>query len=255
MPLRAPHAATASLCGNGSPGALCVLGTSCRLWCYFARKTVLDGDALAQLHALQWEQFYPVGQKERLRDYSVLREAQLADGAGSGAFIADLDQNAGHGPQAGSMRPTLVTHGILHSWVKQRCLVPEEHLAVQGVQIYHTLQHNPEMRSLLQPLISSRSLSRGEMKKLAGNGMHQLTIASVVFFTLATMRRASQGIPAQLEARQSRTCSSDEDDTLRYDIDDATQQPVMQASTQTVLHRPRRLASIVEDGSQQDSQL
>ena len=36
------------------------------------------------------------------------------------------------------------------------------------------------------------------MKHLAGNGMHEPTLASIVFYTLSTTRRVPAGLPPQM---------------------------------------------------------
>ena len=149
-----------------------------------------------ELPNLDWVRLYPVGLKERYRQYEELR----CKVASRPAFIADLEQNESFGPQAGHFLPTLVTHGCVHSWARKRCLIPEEHLAAQGVQLYFVPGwHDPAHRSIMQPLLEKRAFTRNEMKQLAGNGMHQPTVASIVMYTLATMHRYRSGVPPQIQ--------------------------------------------------------
>jgi len=51
-------------------------------------------------------------------------------------FAADLDQNYGTGPAPGPGIPTLVRHGMIRSWGKDRHAVPKEHLLMQGIPVY-----------------------------------------------------------------------------------------------------------------------
>ena len=53
-----------------------------------------------------------------------------------GTFLADLEQNPGHGPAGrGGYLPSLVTHGTIHSWRKRRAATDIEHLIFQGVPV------------------------------------------------------------------------------------------------------------------------
>ena len=215
----------------------------------FARATCLDGDAyfnaessdvlyeakvLASVRGmampttvadLDFLQFYPVGQKERFKQYSDVRPP-------GATFIADLQQNIGCGPSPGCLLPTLVTHGSLHSWKKRRCLTPEEHLAAQGVQVKPVPGSN--VPSLMSDLIRQRLLSRAEMKRLAGNAMHQATVASIVLYSLATLKRRASVSSLLFFCLPAEGCDEDQD------------------NQDTALCPPRRMGSLLSDGSQQD---
>ena len=215
----------------------------------FARTTCLDGDAyfnaeisdvlyeakvLASVRGmampataadLDFLQFYPVGQKERFKQYSDSRPP-------GATYIADLQQNVGCGPRPGPLLPTLVTHGTLRSWRKGRCLTPEEHLAAQGVQVKPV--PGSDVPSLMSELVRHRLLSRGEMKELAGNAMHQATIASIVLYSLATLKRSASVSSMLFFSLPPQGFQQDQD------------------NQDTALCPPRRMGSLLSDGSQQD---
>ncbi|CAE7361460.1 unnamed protein product [Symbiodinium sp. CCMP2592] len=187
-----------------------------------------------QLDDLDWLRLYPVGMKERYRQYDEarLRASEARAPEHSGVFIADLEQSASFGPVAGHFLPTLVTHGCLHSWRHRRCLIPLEHLGAQGVQIYPHATAQAAMQSLMQPLLQSGVLSRGDQKRLAGNGMHQPTVASVVLYTLSSLHRINKH-PSPLQLHMQ----------LLPDAADADDDAGATASVAM-----RRMGSVVSDG-------
>ena len=192
----------------------------------------------AALKGFDWMMLLPVGQKERFKTYDEARFPNEESRRLSPAHLADLEQNGGYGPGAGPLLPTLVTHGSIYSWNCKRVLTPAEHIFAMGGQPWlHQPNEAHPLPSLLAGLIAQGALSRIELKRLAGNAMHQPTVASIVFYTLSAVRRRVSedprlGWPLRVEAERPWGCGDDDENTVPYDLP------------------PRRMASLVDDGSQ-----
>ena len=101
------------------------------------------------------------------------------------------------------------------------------------MQIYPHSNDNPAMQSLMQPLLQGGVLSRADMKRLAGNGMHQPTVASIVLYTLATLHRVNKrpSLLSQLLPDAAEETDGPDDDAA------ATSSAAM-----------RRIGSVISDG-------
>ena len=113
-------------------------------------------------------------------------------------------------------------------------MVPEEHLVAQGVDVFEPQEGH--LQSLIQPLVQRQCFSRNELKHLAGNAMHQATVASVVLYTLSTLRRLPRGKPRSLN--------------LVPDDQDGTEAESQGSQGQRPPQPTRRADSMISDGSQ-----
>ena len=134
-----------------------------------------------------WSDFYPAGAIHRMKDHyakGLKRVLPVMHGTGDELVIADLEQNPGFGPAAGNMMPTLVTHGLIHSFVRDRPLVPLEHLVAMGFNVFHPL-HNKELA--LKPGL--KNCSSAELKRMAGNAMYLPLVGVQILYLLSYVYR------------------------------------------------------------------
>ena len=150
-----------------------------------------------------WDQvlamILPVGAISRKKQYDDLREHRCSL---DGSFLADLDHNAGFGPQSGPLFPALDTHPSVYSYKKQRLAVPMEYFQAQGLDAVPCLAGERGL-SPLCPLL--KKLARF----LAGNAIHVPTMLCWMLFVFSHCRRRSElsrlcRAPSAAEASESK---------------------------------------------------
>ena len=102
----------------------------------------------------------------------------------------DLEKNVGSGSStAGSMPPSFLTHGTLHSWTADRVLTVKELNFAHGFNVF------PDQRGRSSAHILE-SLPPGQQKNLLGNGWHLPALASWVFYILCLCQSESTWLSA-----------------------------------------------------------
>ena len=112
------------------------------------------------------------------------------------ARLVDIAQT----PQFGTSMtivPTLVCNSLIFSFRKRRALSPAEHLAVMGFiackEAVRCVEGNPSLTACHAALASQDGLSAMEVKKLAGNSMHQVCVGVLMAFLLSHTRPLPDG--------------------------------------------------------------
>ena len=134
-----------------------------------------------------WSDFYPAGAIHRMTAHYVKglkRVVPVLHGSSDELVIADLEQNPGFGPATGNMIPTLVTHGLIHSFTRLRPLVPLEHLVAMGFNVFHPL-HGKE----LAVKTGLKNCSPAELKRMAGNAMYLPLVGVQILYLLSYLHR------------------------------------------------------------------
>ena len=129
----------------------------------------------------------PAGAIHRMKAHYVKglkRVVPVLHGSSDELVIADLEQNPGFGPAAGNMIPTLVTHGLIHSFTRLRPLVPLEHLVAMGFNVFHPL-HGKE----LAVKTGLKNCSPAELKRMAGNAMYLPLVGVQILYLLSYVHR------------------------------------------------------------------
>ena len=168
-----------------------------------------------------WSIYNPAGAAERVRshlrlwmekNHKIVKGKRLSLGEEKDMFeegarlniIADVEQNAGFGPSADTLVPTLVGHGLLHHYRFLRPLIGLEHLVAMGYPIFHRL-HNQEF-----PLLNTlkHAITESQAKKLAGNAMYLPLMGLQLGYIVAKTRKpgpveAGSGTPRNQILRRS----------------------------------------------------
>ena len=163
--------------------------------------------ALAQVD--DWSVYYPPGARERMpwhlkqwlkknpqpasppskRVFGKSRDESQVKMVKSWPILADLDQNPGFGPSASMFCPTLVGHGTVHCYAKNRCMVPEEHLLAMGYPVFH--QDFPHKYAI------DHMLTKSEIKKFAGNAMYLPIIGMQLGYIIAKIEKTTKETPVE----------------------------------------------------------
>ncbi|CAJ1412420.1 unnamed protein product, partial [Effrenium voratum] len=129
--------------------------------------------------AVQKHQVYSPGQLVRLQAYDKMRLCKFGR---DHPFFADLEQNAGYGSStAGSILPSCLTHGTLHSWTADRLVTAKELFFAHGFNVFPDEAAWPVQCKVAEIL---EGLPSGHQKMLLGNGWHIPTLSSWVFYVL-----------------------------------------------------------------------
>ena len=144
-----------------------------------------------------WSFYYTPGQKRRMRKHMLevpFKPTQRLVGKQTcppstfvynpDIMVADLDQNEGFGPSPGVAIPTLVTHGLLHNFLKQRPLTAKEHLLCMGFPVYENVPGYPLP---FQTVVDS--MPPPKKKKCAGNSMYVPLIGRQLIYLLSNLQR------------------------------------------------------------------
>ena len=129
------------------------------------------------------QEVLPSGLFNRFRDWEAARLRRAVDGQASvpEAFFSDCDHNVGHGPHAGAILPTGLTHGTLMSHVPSRPLTIWELLSSYGWHLHE--QAIGDWAVSQRKEILQQASQRG-LGVLAGNGMHLPSLVAVLMFAL-----------------------------------------------------------------------
>jgi hypothetical protein len=104
-------------------------------------------------------------------------------------LIVNLGQNFTFDKSSTTICPSLLTRtSTLWSMRAERLLLPLEHLCVMGIPAMEALAEIHPMHPA-ERLFRSGQLSIGQLKRLVGNAMHQISIGSVLLFALGTSQR------------------------------------------------------------------
>ena len=150
-----------------------------------------------------------LGSLERLEAFESLwrqHRLQLEDSAAAVSFYAPLSQNATWEKKPHFAIPTLTRNSLIFGERQRRCLLPREHLGVQGMPAYmydHSHWQLSSCKWLLgsgnrkhlralqdsaccQPVLD-QPISSGAMRSIAGNMMNMQQVGSVMLWVLATV--------------------------------------------------------------------
>jgi hypothetical protein len=105
-------------------------------------------------------------------------------------YFCDLDQNMGMSSKAGSHIPSLLRHGHVWSFSKQRHMVEEEHLLAHGFPSMEAC--GTKWRLPWLEAFESESCKEADRKSLVGNSMHLAVMTSMLGYVLATTRKINQ---------------------------------------------------------------
>ena len=112
------------------------------------------------------------------------------------ANICDLEQRAGFGTLLDSM-PTLVTHGTIYSFEKDRLLQPDERFDVQLVP-----RDAP---------VRGADLAKTHIATLTGNGMNISSVGSILVYILSNIVQREKGTPSHFDVGGVYLEDADED--------------------------------------------
>lgn len=100
--------------------------------------------------------------------------------------------------------PTLVTHGLIHSMERKRCLTPDEHLLAMGFPVFEGLPNHPIP---WQPVLEK--LSCASKKRLAGNGMYLPLVGHCLLYLLGNIEKKTPPMPSLKRAFSSLSLKSE----------------------------------------------
>jgi hypothetical protein len=131
---------------------------------------------------------FSLGQRRNLEGFRARRTSKIEDGQldKDTPWVCDIAHNPLARPRCGVVMPCLITHGIMYNVIRERPLLPEEHLSVMGVPVW------PGMRTMQTPLSKQKVtyespldltlFNSSKIKRFAGNGMDFLALGAWVAY-------------------------------------------------------------------------
>ena len=131
-----------------------------------------------------WTVLYTACEYGRFKAWDDLR---LRHCALDGTFLADIGQNADFGsPPLNGFIPSLVTHGLIHSWRHGRPALGQEHLVFQGVPAYESLTQAVGIELPWRSQLGH--LSQNQLVRLAGNAQSAPLLGQQLLYIISRMR-------------------------------------------------------------------
>jgi hypothetical protein len=144
------------------------------------------------------------------------------------AYITDLDQNLSY-TTVGPTIPTLVTHGKLYSVSAGQFFIGEEHLLIQGENVFDG-QGPKDFPCHFKSALPA--LSQSQLKHLAGNAMHLPSVGLWLIYNLSCMVIAEMSSCKLMDVVTCEECLPvDEEETLDPKQELQPRQPTKQLAT------------------------